>query len=125
LKKIATNARAATQGFDFNKLFVGRIDHINYMYYAIGSIVVGLILMYIPIIGLIISLALGVVGLGASARRFHDINMTGWAALLILIPFVNILTVVYLCWKLGDVAPNAFGPVPDKNRELFKAVLNT
>ena len=74
---------------------------------------------------MIISLGLVVFGLGATARRFHDTNMTGWAAVVIIVPFVGLLAVIYLCWKQGDVGANPFGAAPDKKREMFKAILNT
>ena len=97
----------------------------NYMYGAIGGIVLGFILAMIPVIGLLVSIALGVVGLGMTARRFRDTGMTGWAAAICIIPFVGFLVVVYLCWKEGDKGANAFGAAPDPKREVFKAILNT
>lgn len=125
LKKVADRAKAATGGFSFDKLFEGRLDETNYMYFAIGSFVVGFLVMMIPVIGMIASLGLFVLGLGATARRFHDINMTGWAAAILVVPVVGFLAVIYLCWKIGDAGVNPFGVAPDKNREMFKAVLNT
>lgn len=125
IKKVADSAKAATQGFDFNKLFVGRLDEKNFMYFAIIAFVIDLILMRVGIIGTIISLALGVLGLGATARRMHDIGVTGWAALIMFVPLVNLIAVIYLCIKHGDATPNAYGAIPDKNRDLFKAILNT
>lgn len=125
LKKVAERAKAATGGFSFDKLFEGRLDETNYMYFAIGAFVVGLLSSMIPVIGFIVALGLFVLGLGATARRFHDINITGWAALIIIVPMVGLLAVIYLCWKKGDAGANPFGAAPDKNREMFKAILNT
>ena len=62
LKHMADKAKSASQGFSFEKLFEGRVDRMNYMYGAIGGIVLGFILAMIPVIGFIISIALGVVG---------------------------------------------------------------
>ena len=125
LKKVADRAKAATSGFSFDNLFNGRLDEMNYLYFAVGSFVVGLLLMMMPVIGMIASLALLVIGLGATARRFHDINMAGWTAVVIIIPFLGLLAVIYLCWKTGDAGANPFGPPPDKKRDMFKAILNT
>ena len=125
LKKVADRAKAATSGFSFDKLFEGRLDETNYMYFAIGSFVVGFLVTMIPVIGIIAALGLFVLGLGATARRFHDINMTGWAAAILVVPVVGFLAVIYLCWKIGDAGANPFGAAPDKNREMFKAILNT
>jgi uncharacterized membrane protein YhaH (DUF805 family) len=60
-----------------------------------------------------------------SIRRFHDINMTGWATVALFIPVLGILGVIYLCWKHGDTGSNRFGDVPDPKRDVFKAILNT
>ncbi len=125
LKVAADRAKAATQGFQFGKLFEGRIDNMNYLYGAVGSIVLGFVLGMIPVIGLLVGLALAVLGIGMTVRRFHDINVTGWATLVLVIPFVGFLVVVYLCWKHGDVAANPYGAAPDPKRDAFKAILNT
>ncbi len=125
LKHMADKAKSASQGFSFEKLFQGRVDRVNYMYAVIGSIVLALVLSMIQIIGFLISIALGVIGLGMTARRFRDTGVTGWATLVCLIPFAGFLVVIYLCWKEGDKGANAFGAVPDPKRDVFKAILNT
>lgn len=125
MQAAADRAKAATAGFNFEKLFAGRIDNMNYLYAVVGSIVLGFILGMIPIIGLLVSLVFLVIGLGVSARRFHDIGITGWASLALLIPFLGLLGVIYLCWKHGDTGSNAYGAAPDPKRDLFKAILNT
>ncbi len=125
LKRVADRAKAATGGFAFDKLFTGRLDETNYLYFAIGALVVGFLVMMIPLIGMIVSLLLLVLGLGATARRFHDINITGLAAVVLIVPVVGLLAVIYLCWKKGEAGANPFGAAPDRNRDTFKAILNT
>ena len=125
LKNVADRAKAASQGFSFDKLFDGRLDQMNYLYGAIGGFVLGFIVSMIPVLGFIIAIALGVVGLGMTARRFRDTGVTGWAAALCVIPFVGFLVVVYLCWKTGDTGANPYGAAPDPKREVFRAILNT
>lgn len=125
LKHVADRAKAATDGFEFSKLFTGRLDASNYMYGAIGSFVVGMLLSYIPVIGWLLSLALLVIGIGVTVRRLHDIDQESLLAVALIIPFVNLLMVIYLCWKIGDAGKNRFGDAPDKNREVFRALLNT
>ena len=125
LKKVADRAKAATTGFSFDKLFAGRLDEVTYLYFAIGSIVVGFMLMMIPIIVFLVSLGVLVIGLGATARRLRDIGMEPLFAATLIIPFVGFILVVYLCWKMGDVGPNKYGNPPNKKRELFSAILNT
>ena len=125
LKKVADRAKNASQGFSFEKLFEGRIGQMQYIYAAVGLFVLGLVLGMIPLLGLIASLALAPVGFGVTARRLHDINITGWASLILFVPFVGLLAVLYLCWKEGDKAVNQFGAVADPKRDLFKTILNT
>jgi uncharacterized membrane protein YhaH (DUF805 family) len=125
LKQVADRAKAATAGFSFEKLFAGRLDQMNYFWFFVASIVAGTVLSMIPLVGAIVCLALGVVGLGATARRLHDIGQTGWYALAFVIPPIGILLALYLCWKHGSTTANIYGDAPDPKRDIFKAVLNT
>lgn len=125
LKKVAERAKAATGGFTFGKLFEGRLDEKNYLYFAVLSLVVGFVVGIIPVIGFLIGLALLVVGVGATVRRLRDINMDPWFALILIVPYVDLLFVIYLCWKHGDAGSNKYGNAPDRSRDLFKAILNT
>lgn len=125
LQVVADRAKSATQGFDIQKIFVGRVDNMNYLYGALASIVLGFTIGMIPVIGFLVMIPLAVLGFGLTARRFHDINITGWASLILFVPFLGLFAVIYLCWKHGDVAANPFGAVPDPKRDFFKAVLNT
>ncbi len=125
LGQVANRAKAATAGFSIEKLFQGRIDNVNYFYFAVAGLVASFVLGMIPVIGWIISLAIAVVGVGTTIRRWHDLGQTGWLTLLGLIPVVGLLVVIYLCWKHGTGTPNMYGEAPDPKREFFKAVLNT
>lgn len=125
LQAVANRAKAAAEGFQFNKLFEGRIGNMHFLYFFVASIILGFVLGMIPVIGWIISLALAVLGVGVGIRRFHDIGVTGWAVLVFFIPIVGLLVALYLCWKHGDAGANAYGAAPDSKREFFRAVLNT
>ncbi|MEY9364686.1 uncharacterized membrane protein YhaH (DUF805 family) [Bradyrhizobium yuanmingense] len=48
----------------------------------------------------------------ATAKRFHDINKSGFASLLICIPIVGIFTPLVLLFYPGDASDNRFGPPP-------------
>jgi uncharacterized membrane protein YhaH (DUF805 family) len=48
----------------------------------------------------------------AMSKRFHDINKSGWATLLILVPVVGLLTPLVLLFYPGDTTDNQFGPPP-------------
>lgn len=42
-----------------------------------------------------------IVSVGAGVRRFHDLALSGWHFLLLLIPLINFLTFLYLVFKSG------------------------
>ena len=44
-------------------------------------------------------------------RRLHDVNTTGWLALLLIIPLVNLFLILYLLLKRGDERSNRFAAV--------------
>lgn len=125
LNKLYANAKSAAKGLHWKRLFSGRIDRQNYLYGAVGSIVLALLLALIPFIRMLVGIVLLLLGFGMTVRRLHDIDQTGWASLLLFIPFIGVLEVVYLCWKLGNVSTNSYGPTPDPKREMFHAILNT
>ena len=42
-------------------------------------------------------------------KRLHDLNRTGWLSILVIIPFLNVFFVAYLCLKKGDPGSNDYG----------------
>lgn len=42
-----------------------------------------------------------IVSVGAGVRRFHDLDLSGWHFLLLLIPLINFLTFLYLVFESG------------------------
>ena len=56
-------------------------------------------------------------------RRLHDLNKTGWLALLILIPFIKSLFYIYILFFKGTPGPNRFGP-PEPYFHTTKAAWN-
>ncbi len=59
---------------------------------------------------LVIEIAIVVVAIMFSIRRFHDFNASGWWTLLMLVPVVNFITGLVLLFKPGTIGPNDFGP---------------
>lgn len=59
---------------------------------------------------------LGLIGLWSSAaltvKRWHDVGMSGWFALLTLPPFANFMMFVLLCLLPGTIGPNPYGRDP-------------
>jgi uncharacterized membrane protein YhaH (DUF805 family) len=54
-------------------------------------------------------------------RRCHDRGESGWYALLLLIPFVNVVYGLTLLFGKGAIGHNQFGPQPPK-RILFWSI---
>ncbi len=69
-------------------------------FYASGS---GLVVLAIMLVSFIISMIFFI-------RRLHDINMSGWFSLLIIIPLVNIVFGIFVLVKKGTEGANRFGP---------------
>lgn len=47
-----------------------------------------------------------------TVRRLHDMNRSGWWALLFLLPLVNIFVWLYIVFGSGDRGTNQYGPAP-------------
>ncbi|WP_455597715.1 DUF805 domain-containing protein [Acinetobacter pecorum] len=59
---------------------------------------------------LLIVLAYLYFALVVTVRRFHDLNRSGWWALLLLLPLVNIFVWLYIIFGSGDRGINHYGP---------------
>lgn len=57
-------------------------------------------------------LLLSILHLPLSVRRIHDLDKSGWWLLCCLIPYVNIVACIYICFFKGTDGPNRFGPDP-------------
>ena len=86
------------------KTFEGRMGKQEYLLYIVPAI----ILAHIPIVNLILILP----NCSCTARRLHDLGLTGWISLLMIVPIISILLVIYLCITDGQKEKNEFGEVP-------------
>ncbi len=91
-------------------LFVwGTLGRFNRREYAITSFILLILLLFVFLGDLVLAedsmyffgMILYLIWVVASIRRFHDIDLSGWYVLLFLVPFVNILTWIYLFLKKG------------------------
>ena len=62
--------------------------------------------MYIPIIAVALIMA---------RRRLHDLDHSGWLALLLIVPLVNVFFGLYILFAAGTEGRNSYGPMPAKN----------
>ena len=42
-------------------------------------------------------------------KRLHDLNSSGWLSILVIVPYLNILFLAYLCIKKGEPESNDYG----------------
>jgi uncharacterized membrane protein YhaH (DUF805 family) len=106
-------------------VFSGRSRRMEYWYFVLFNIIVGIVLAGIDAllgtfssasnIGLlsgIYSLAVLIPSLAVTVRRLHDIDRTGWWILIGLVPLIG--GIVLLVFALLDSTPgsNQYGPNP-------------
>lgn len=100
--------------------FTGRAPRSEYWWFILFSLIAG---VAVTIIGSLISpevltglsallwLGLLLPSLGATARRLHDSDHSGWWQLLFLVPFGGIVILIF-CLIPGTPGTNRFGPNP-------------
>ena len=96
--------------------FKGRATRKEFWYAFLFNAVVSCILGLFGKVGMYLtgawSLAILLPFLGVAARRLHDINKSGWALLIALIPFIGEIILIIWWAKEGDKTDNQYGPVP-------------
>jgi len=107
---------------------ITRIGRLRYLAYFIGCYLLALIPFVIGgiFLGVHVSwlgicvMFLGcifivVMGILFAIRRLHDMNASGWWALLMLVPLVNFVFTLVLIFAPGTLGENRFGPQPPSN----------
>ena len=51
-------------------------------------------------------------------RRLNDLGRSGWFQLAILIPFLNLILIIFLVFAKGDEGVNQYGAPPRENRTI-------
>jgi uncharacterized membrane protein YhaH (DUF805 family) len=116
-------------------MFTGRLDNRQYLKITLAAIVFYVAFVVFAIFSMfapgliIITLAafiafviFSVRYFGATARRLHDLNHSGWWALLLIIGPLNLIMCTYLCIKEGDKMTNAHGPLPSTSMTFWQAL---
>lgn len=94
--------------------FSGRATRSEYWWAFLFLMIVNLIAGYIPVLGVLISLALLIPNWSLNVRRLHDIGKSGWYMLMGLIPIVGIVILIFQYCK-DPVGDNQWGPGPYLN----------
>lgn len=66
----------------------------------------------LSVIGLILSILLVWILYATYVKRLHDLGKSGWYALVVLIPFLNLLFILYLGFAPGNIGDNKYGVEP-------------
>ena len=89
----------------------GRARRSEFWYWTLAKLLIGIVLGWIPFIGILISIALFIPSIAVGIRRLHDIGKSGWWYLLILLPLVN-LVLIYFFILDSQPGENQYGPNP-------------
>ena len=96
--------------------FKGRARRSEFWFWYLFTVIVGLILECIPvigwIIGWIISIALIIPSWAVGARRLHDTGRSGWWQLLYLLPLVGAIILIIWWCQDSHAGENEYGANP-------------
>ncbi len=104
--------------------FTGRAARPEFWWFVLfiflGNIVFGILdrILFGPmmmgddasLLGAIFSLVVFLPSLAVLVRRLHDIDRTGWWALIALIPVIGTLVLIFFTVQRGSTGGNRFGP---------------
>lgn len=109
----------------------GRLGRVRYLGYLMGAwalvtlamipvaLLVALLVTNNQRVFVFLPLALSIAFMGLSfvlaKRRLNDLNKSGWFALLLLVPIVNLALSLWLLFGPGDQGANHYGPAPCSN----------
>jgi uncharacterized membrane protein YhaH (DUF805 family) len=71
----------------------------------------GLFLLGVAAMGVVYAVA-AVLLVFVSIKRLHDLDLSGWFYLVMLIPLASFLFALYMLFAPGTNGPNRYGPVP-------------
>ncbi len=118
------------------RLFKGRIGTTRYLLglavLQIIGIILGVIVLSVLIsnasqiinllvflLGITLAAPLLLFQISLTARRLHDIGWSGWFALIMLVPYLNIGLFLFLVFWEGQSKPNMFGIEPSRRKVHF------
>ena len=105
----------------------GRINRVSFVaWHSLNLLVQCILWLFMPLLTDSLDLAMILAVLYAFAltniRRLHDVNQSGWLALLGFIPLINIFFGLFLCCLRGDERSNRYGPA--RPSQLWEKLLS-
>lgn len=81
--------------------------------FVFGTLLFGLdYLLGINFFNPVYSLLMLIPNLSITVSRLHDLELSGWVLLLLLVPIINIIVFILLMSLAGTVGPNKYGEDP-------------
>lgn len=77
--------------------------------------------VFMAVAGGIVALLAVWIGLALSVKRWHDANLSGWFALLTLVPGADFVLFLLLCLLPGTDGPNTYGSDPRRDSLIATA----
>ena len=95
----------------FNKYatFEGRAGRSEYWFWYLFTLIVGLAIGWIPVLGWIVSLATIIPSLAVFVRRMHDIGRSGFWFFIGLIPIIGWIWIILLLCQPSQEGENEYG----------------
>lgn len=97
-------------------VFEGRASRREFWMFTLVNVVIAFLigfaegLLGLPkIISTLYMLAVLIPSIAVTVRRLHDMDKTGWLALLVIIPFIGSLILLIMCAFEGTPGSNRFG----------------
>lgn len=75
----------------------------------------GGVLMFAGLLYAVVGIVGMVIGIFWIIKRLHDMDKTGWLALLMIVPLVNFILILFLLFTPGSANSNRFGAPPVPN----------
>lgn len=92
--------------------FSGRAQRAEFWYFMLFTLIMYLVTLALPILGLVF-LVLIITQISLSVRRLHDINLSGWWALL----FIPLSLPMLIVGFIDSDKDNQYGPNPKGHKE--------
>ncbi|MCA9366354.1 DUF805 domain-containing protein [Candidatus Kaiserbacteria bacterium] len=93
--------------------FEGRATRQQFWMFVLVYMVIYIVAMIVSeALALLFSLGIMLPALGITARRLHDIDMSGWWQLIGFIPLLGLIIMIVLTAKQGMTGANRFGGDP-------------
>ncbi len=95
--------------------FKGRANRPEYWYFVLVNFIVAIligivgVMVHLPVLSDIYSLAVLLPSLAVGARRLHDTDRSGWWLLIGLVPLIGFIVLIVFFVQKGTEKENRFG----------------